>query len=132
LGFRTIGDLQQIDERSAVSRLGNVGLRLWRLAQGRDDRHDCDISDKAELTRILLNHCDRVATRLRKEGLSARGVTLKLRLPDFSLRTRSRVGIKATQLAPRLFEAARPLLNSQPDGMSYRPARYRRDRTSAC
>ena len=136
LGFRTLGDLQRIDERQAVSRLGDDGLRLWRLAQGRDDRpvtaeretksissestFDRDINDKAELTRILLAHCDRVAARLRKEGLSARGVTLKLRLPDFSLRTRSRVGIKATQLAPRLFEAARPLLNAQPDGAAYR------------
>jgi DNA polymerase-4 len=135
-GFRTIGDLQRIDERTAVSRLGDDGLRLWRLAQGRDDRpvatdreaksissettFDCDINDKDELRRILLVHCDRVAARLRKEGLSACGVTLKLRLPDFSLRTRSRAGIKATQLAPRLFEAARPLLDAQPDGTAYR------------
>jgi hypothetical protein len=131
-----IGDLQRIDEREAVSRLGDDGLRLWLLAQGRDDRpvnaeretksissestFDCDISDKAELTRILLAHCDRVAARLRKEGVSARGVTLKLRLPDFSLRTRSRAGIKATQIAPRLFDAAGPLLDAQPDGAAYR------------
>jgi DNA polymerase IV len=136
LGFPTIGDLQRIDERTAIARLGDDGLRLWRLAQGRDDRpvvldrdprsissettFDCDISDRAELTRILLVHCDRVAARLRKEGLSACGVTLKLRLPDFSLRTRSRAGIKATQLAPRLFDAARPLLDAQPVGMAYR------------
>ncbi len=136
LGFHTIGDLQAIDERTAVSRLGDDGLRLWRLAQGRDNRavvaeretksissettFDSDISDKVELTRVLLLHCDRVAARLRKEGLSACGVTLKLRLPDFSLRTRSRAGLKATQLAPRLFEAARPLLDSQPDGTAYR------------
>jgi DNA polymerase IV len=136
LGFRTIGDLQRIDERTAIARLGDDGLRLWRLAQGRDDRRvvvdrepksissettfDRDVSDRAELTRILLVHCDRIAGRLRKEGLSASGVTLKLRLPDFSLRTRSRGGIKATQLAPRLFEAARPLLDAQPDGMAYR------------
>jgi len=70
--------------------------------------------------RVLLVHCDRVAARLRKAALSASGVTLKLRLPDFSLRTRSRAGIKATQLAPRLFDAARPLLDAQPDGMAYR------------
>ena len=137
LGFRLIGDLQGIDEREAVSRsLGDDGLRLWRLAQGRDDRpvnaeretksissestFSRDISDKAELTRILLAHCDRVAARLRKEDVAARGVTLKLRLPDLSLRTRSRAGIKATQLAPRLFDAVRPLLDAQPDGAGYR------------
>jgi DNA polymerase-4 len=135
-GFRLIGDLQRIDERDAVLRLGEDGLRLWRLAQGRDDRSvsperetksvssemtfDRDIADKAELTRILLAQCDRVATRLRREQLSARGVTLKLRLADFSLRTRSRSGLRATQLAPRLFAAARPLLDAQPDGIAYR------------
>jgi DNA polymerase IV len=135
-GFRVIGDLQRIDERAAVPALGDDGRRLWRLALGRDDRpvvaeretksissettFDRDICDKAELTRILLVHCDRVAARLRKEGLSACGVTLKLRLPDFSLRTRSRGGMKPTQLAPRLFEAARPLLAAQPDRAAYR------------
>ena len=136
LGFRLIGDLQRIDEREAIWRLGEDGLRLWRLAQGRDDRavsperetksvssettFDRDISNKAELTRILLAQCDRVATRLRKEALAAGGVTLKLRLADFSLRTRSRSGIRATQLAPRLFAAARPLLIAEPEGVAYR------------
>jgi DNA polymerase IV len=135
-GFRVIGDLQRIDEREALLRLGEDGLRLWRLAQGRDDRavhaeretksvssettFDRDISDKAELTRILLAQCDRVATRLRREALAACGVTLKLRLADFSLRTRSRSGFSATQLAPRLFAVARPLLEAQPDGVAYR------------
>jgi DNA polymerase IV len=135
-GFRLIGDLQRIDERDAILRLGEDGLRLWRLAQGRDDRSvsaeretksvssettfDRDIADKAELTRILLAQCDRVAMRLRKEGIAASGVTLKLRLADFSLRTRSRSGLRATQLAPRLFAAARPLLDAQPDGIAYR------------
>src|SRR5260370_23708744 len=37
-GFRLIGDLQRIDEREAASRLGEDGRRLWRLAQGLDDR----------------------------------------------------------------------------------------------
>jgi DNA polymerase-4 len=136
LGFRMIGDLQRIDEREAILRLGEDGLRLWRLAHGRDDRavqperetksvssettFDRDITDKAELTRILLAQCDRVAMRLRREALATRGVTLKLRLADFSLRTRSRGGLRATQLAPRLFAAARPLLEAQPDGVAYR------------
>ena len=113
-GLRVIGDLQRIDERDAVLRLGEDGLRLWRLAQGRDDRavhaeretksissettFDGDISDKAELTRILLAQCDRVATRLRKEALAACGVTLKLRLANFSLRTRSRSGFRPRSL----------------------------------
>jgi DNA polymerase IV len=136
LGFRLIGDPQRLDEWAASSSLGDDGRRLWRLAQGLDDRRvspdrqtksvssettfDSDVADKGELTRVLLGHCDRVAARLRKEGLAASGVTLKLRLPDFSLRTRSRTGTKPTQLAPRLFAAARALLEAQPDGTSYR------------
>ena len=136
LGFWLIGDLQRIDEWAAASSLGDDGRRLWRLAQGLDDRRvspdrktksvssettfDADVADKGELTRVLLGHCDRVAARLRKEGLCATGVTLKLRLPDFSLRTRSRTGIRPTQLAPRLFAAARALLDAQPDGAAYR------------
>ena len=136
LGFRLIGDLQRLDESAASSSLGGDGRRLWRLAQGLDDRRvsphrrtksissettfDCDVADKGELTRVLLAQCDQVAARLREEGLAASGVTLKLRLPDFSLRTRSRTGMKPTQLAPRLFAAARALLDAQPDGASYR------------
>src|SRR6202046_2193657 len=135
-GFRSIGDLQQIEERDALLRLGEDGLRPWRLAQGRDDRavhaeretksvssettFDRDISDKAELTRILLAQCDRVATRLRREALATCGITLKLRLADFSLRTRSRSGFRATQLAPRLFAAARALFEGHTVGVGSR------------
>jgi DNA polymerase-4 len=136
LGFRLIGDLQRVDEGIAAARLGDDGRRLWRLAQGIDDRRvspdremksissettfDADVRDREELTRVLLGHCDRVAVRLRRANLAAGGVTLKLRLPDFSLRTRSRVGLRPTQLAPRLFAAARALLEAQPDGAAYR------------
>ena len=135
-GFRVIGDLQKVDEREAASRIGEDGRRLWRLAQGLDERRvsaeretksissettfDRDVDDRAELTRVLLSHCDRVASRLRAQGLAARGVTLKLRLPNFSLRTRSRIGATATQLAPRLFAVARSLLDALPDDAAYR------------
>ena len=47
-------------------------------------------------------------------------MTLKLRLPDFSLRTKSRSGLRPTQLAPRLFAAARALFEAQPEGTAYR------------
>ncbi len=136
LGFRLIGDLQGVNEWTAVARLGEDGRRLWRLAQGIDQRRvtpdretksissettfDFDVSDREELTRVLLAHCDRVAARLRRAGLAASGVTLKLRLPDFSLRSRSRGGLPGTQLAPRLFAAARALLEAQPAGTPYR------------
>ena len=135
-GFRTIGDLQRVGEWDVAGRLGEDGRRLWRLANGIDARlvdparetksissettFDTDVSDRAELMRVLLLHCDRVAARLQREAFSARGVTLKLRLPDFSLRTRARGGFAPTQLAPRLFGVASDLLSSQPQNEAYR------------
>ena len=135
LGFDTIGDLQRLDEREAILRLGEDGRRLWRLARGIDERRvsperetkslsaettfSDDIGDHGELEAILLGLCEKVARRLRQAELATAGVTLKLRLPDFKQRTRARA-LPATQLAPRLFEAARGLLAMQPQGERYR------------
>ncbi len=79
-----------------------------------------DVFDREELTRVLLDHCDRVSARLRKAELAASGVTLKLRLPDFRLRTRSRTGFRPTQLAPRLFAVAQALLEAEGNKAAYR------------
>jgi len=136
LGFRTIGDLQRLDEAAAVARLGEDGRRLWRLARGIDNRRvtierepksisaettfENDVGERAELERTLLILSERVAKRLRRAELAAGGVTLKLRMPDFKLRTRSRSGLAPTQLATRLFAAGRALLEAQPAGERYR------------
>ena len=135
LGFRTIGDLQRMDEVEAMARLGEDGRRLWRLSRGIDDRKVSpdreaksisaettfldDIEDHAELEAILLSLSEKVARRLVQAGLAAGGVTLKLRLPDFKLRTRA-LRLPPTQLAPRLFAAARSMLAAQPKGERYR------------
>jgi DNA polymerase-4 len=47
-------------------------------------------------------------------------VTLKLKDKDFRLRTRAASGFPATQLAGRLFEASRRLLEAECDGTAYR------------
>ena len=138
LGFRLIGDLQRIDEWTAASRLGEDGRRLWRARAGdrrpprqsrpRDQKHfeRDDVRVRCRRTTrssraCLLGHCDRVAARLRKEGLAAGGVTLKLRLPDFSLRTRSRTGMRPTQLAPAsVRRRARRCSTLSPRGIAYR------------
>jgi DNA polymerase-4 len=136
LGFRVIGDLQRLDEAGAVARIGEDGRRLWRLAHGLDNRRvtisreaksisaettfEHDVGERAELERTLLILSERVAKRLKRAELAAGGVTLKLRTPDFRLRTRSRSGLAPTQLATRLFGAARALLAGQPAGESYR------------
>ena len=135
LGFAKIADLQRIDEVQAQARLGEDGRRLWRLARGVDERKVSpnretksisaettfldDIGARDQLEAVLLGLCEKVARRLRQAELAAGGVTLKLRLPDFKLRTRARA-LAPTQLAPRLFEASRALLAEQPAGQRYR------------
>jgi len=136
LGFAKIGDLQRLDEASAIARIGDDGRRLWRLARGIDDRRvsldrdakslsaettfERDVADREELERVLLVLSEKVARRLKVVGLSAGGVTLKLRTPDFKLRTRTRSGLPPTQMAMRLFSVARALLRAQPEGEVYR------------
>src|SRR5579863_581727 len=135
-GLRTIGDVQSRSEREMIAEHGPDGARLWRLAHGVDDRRvtperetksisaettfDNDVSNRQELERVLLSLCERVALRLKREGLAARNVTLKLRLPNFKLRTRARSSSSPTQLAPRIFAIARDLLEREADGASFR------------
>ncbi len=82
LGVRVIGDLQRLEEREAMTRLGEDGRRLWRLARGIDERRVSpereaksvsaettfleDIGERAELEAALLGLCERVARRLRE------------------------------------------------------------------
>jgi DNA polymerase-4 len=135
-GFRTIGDLQWPSEIEVMKLLGNEGRRLWRLANGIDDRvvnperdtkgisaettFDADYADAETLRPILFGLCEKVAKRLKAADLAGQSVTLKLKSSEFKLRTRSRSGLPATQLASRLFENADSLLKPELDGTRYR------------
>jgi DNA polymerase-4 len=135
-GFRTIGDLQRRSEIEVMKALGAEGRRLWRLANGIDDRglnperetksisaemtFDTDYSDAETLRPILFRLCEKVARRLKAADLAGQNVTLKLKSSEFKLRTRSRAGLPATQLASRLFEHADALLKAELDGTRYR------------
>jgi DNA polymerase IV len=106
LGVRTVGDIADLPEPAAVGALGAVnGRHLRLLAQGVDprpvepdqkvksisheetfpvDHHDADV-----LEREVVRMADAVAWRLRRAGLTARTVTLKVRFGDFRTLTRS-------------------------------------------
>ena len=135
-GLKTIGDVQARGERAMMAAHGEEGRRLWRLANGVDARRvsieretksvsaevtfDDDVADPERLAAALLGLCERVARRLKGEGLAAKSVTLKLRAGDFKLRTRSRSGQRPTQLATRLFAVSRELLSSEATGGAFR------------
>jgi DNA polymerase-4 len=128
-GFRTVGDLQRANEHDLMRRYGAEGSRLWRLARGIDDRRvdperetksvsaettfERDITDLRPLEQHLWALSEKVAARLKAQGLSGWTVTLKLKTDDFRLRTRARSFSAPTQLAARIFAAGRDLLRHE-------------------
>ncbi|ALK09371.1 DNA polymerase IV [Blastochloris viridis] len=135
-GLRTVGDLASADEAHLAHRYGGEGLRLARLAKGRDDRpvvaehetksisnettFDVDLAARGELEPVLWRLSEKVAQRLKAAGLAGHTVTLKLKTADFHLRTRARALPHPTRLARRIFDAGRELLARETDGTRYR------------
>jgi len=135
-GFQRIADLQRVDEIELMRRYGEEGRRLARLARGIDKRgvsaeretksvssettFEQDISDFRSLERILWGLAEDVSGRLKTKELAGSTVTVKLKSADFKIRTRARSLGSATQLAHRIFAAARGLLEHEIDGTRYR------------
>jgi len=135
-GIVTVGDLQRIGERELMRRYGSEGVRLYRLAHGRDERpvraeretksvsaettFDSDISAFRPLELRLWRLCDKVSARLKDRDLAGATITLKLKTADFRLRTRAHTLDRPTQLAARIFAAGRDLLERETDGTKFR------------
>src|SRR5215471_203325 len=135
-GITTIGQLQTADARLLSRRYGDTGLWLHRLALGEDSRaveaegesksmsaettFETDISDFAELERILWDQTERVSARAKAAGLGGRTVTLKLKTASFRIKTRSVSLGDPTQLSDVIFRAGRALLAREADGTRYR------------
>jgi DNA polymerase-4 len=95
-GFSTIGDLVGEEPRTLAARLGDWGVALARLGQGRDlsevepyrdavsyseeNTFADDVSSRQVLEAALITHAESVAQRLRRDRLRARTVVLKLKL----------------------------------------------------
>jgi len=126
LGVRTLGQLRRASPTLLASSLGKAAAEhLQALAAGRDDRpvvpdhqaksisQECtfaqDLADADALADVLLDQVEQVARRLRRAGLKARTVTLKLRTGDFVTRTRSQTLAAATDITAELLAAARGL-----------------------
>lgn len=106
-GLRTVGELAAAPVPQLVRVVGPAaGHHLHELANGRDPRPVVpvreekslgaeetfaeDVSDTRVLRETLLRLSHRTASRLRRQGLRARRVGLKLRYADFTTITRSR------------------------------------------
>jgi DNA polymerase IV len=131
-GIRLIGDLQQRDLASLMRSYGNEGTRLYNLSRGIDPRRvtperetksvsaettfNADLRKLEDLRPILWTLCEKVHDRMKAQGLSGQGVTLKLKTADFRLLTRNRMLSAPTQLAKRIFDPALDLLKEVADG----------------
>ena len=79
-----------------------------------------DISDRAELERILWPLAERVSRRAKAEGVAGHTVVLKLKTADFKLRTRNATLDDPTLLANRIYDAALPMLRREATGEAFR------------
>jgi Nucleotidyltransferase/DNA polymerase involved in DNA repair len=126
LGLRTVGDVAEVPRDKLERALGPAtAMHLHELSWGRDPRvvvtehteksighertFERNIAERAELERELLRLANAVGVRLRRSGVQARTIALKLRFDDFSTITRSRTLADPTDLGRRIYEEARSL-----------------------
>jgi DNA polymerase-4 len=132
-GYATFADLAaaSLDDLEAV--LGKAGaLHVHLLARGIDDRSvvpgraaisvgaeetfEHDLTSRADMEVQLLALAARVARRLLHADLSTRGVTLKVKYADFSIKSRALKLVDPVADTDSLYDAARHLLDRAPKG----------------
>ncbi|HEY2730710.1 MAG TPA: DNA polymerase IV [Polyangia bacterium] len=128
LGFATIGDLARAEPGYLERKLGAAaGAHLAALSRGVDprgvvpdreakslgaeDTFEADLEGAEALRPHLHAQALRVGRRLRRAGVRARGVQLKLKLADFTLVTRQATFDAPTDDGQRLYRAAADLLD---------------------
>ncbi len=130
LGYQKIGDITRHSQELLRSRFSNLGVHLWQLSHGLDDRpvvsetHAKSIGAETTFSRdtnslslmqqTLLALSERVAQRLRAEQVDARALTLKFRNESFETVTRSQVLSMPTDQAADLYTVALTLLVKVP------------------
>ncbi|MEN9408116.1 MAG: hypothetical protein RL216_90 [Pseudomonadota bacterium] len=126
-GIRTIADLLRWDRVDLVARFGSMGERLFHLARGQDQRRvsrderpksiskettfNEDTGDADILDGHIWRLAEQVADRAKAKGLAGRTVVLKLKRVDFQTVTRRHALGDATQIADRIYRAARELFD---------------------
>ncbi|HQY33420.1 DNA polymerase IV [Actinotalea sp.] len=137
-GITTVAELAEQDLAVVQRAVGTVaGAHLHDLAWGRDPRpvvpdrteksvgaettFDVDTADLAWVAAQVLPLADRCAEHLRRRGMVARTVCLKVRTADLRTLTRSRTLSVPTDVARTVYLAARELLAAaELDGQAVR------------
>lgn len=138
LGIATVGALRRHGEERLVAAIGPGAAHWAALARGEDDRpvvpdtdakslgqeqtFEEDLDDPAEVRAILLAQTEEVGRRVRRHGLSARGVSLKIRYGHFETITRQTTLDEPTDATADLWAAASAVWDRWAGG-SFRPVR---------
>lgn len=126
IGLKTIGDVARSDPLWLSRELGALGRHIYMLANN-DDRRDVishgraksvgsertlseDVRGESEIRPHLVDAADRIARRLRRKQLLARGVRVKLKTTSFQLHSRQTTLSEPTDHAETLLNAALELL----------------------
>lgn len=127
LGLVYIGEAQQWSEQELERRVGErAGSWLYRRVRGvdesivtsrdrqkqvsREETFGRDLHDEASLERRLLRLAVRVSNDIRKQGLAARTVTVKLRDSDFKTRSARRTLSKPIESEKAVARVSRGLM----------------------
>ena len=128
IGIKTIGELAHADLKYLTDQLGyKMGNQAYRYANGLDDspvkgqpddpkgysnevtlEDDVISIDQAE--RILLALADSVTSHMRKDGVKAYCVAVKIRYLDFRTRSHQRKLSEPTDVSGEVYEIAKELL----------------------
>ena len=128
MGIKTLGDVNKFPPKMLLDRMGKFGQRLMELASGTDHStvtpwspHKSvssertlgeDTRDKKLLHKYLLKQSEEVARQLRKAGVKARTITLKIKHADFKQYTRSRTISTPTRSSETIYHHAASLLEN--------------------
>ncbi len=126
MGIDTLGQVRRFNPDTLARQMGKFGTRLMALAHGEDDTPISpfsqaksfssettlarDLSDRDQLVRYLLHHAEDVGRQLRRHGMKARTVTLKIKYDDFRQITRSTTLPETFQSSETLYAQACRLL----------------------
>jgi len=124
----TVRDLRLAEDRLLEPVFGRYTRKTRERASGIDDRpvvpsraeksisaeetYDTDLTSTGDMERELLRLTERTATRLRKAGLAAGTVQIKIRQSDFRTFTRQRKAQPAVSGTDSIYAVARELLSA--------------------